>query len=1120
MNNPIKLLTLVLAIALVSCEKKERSDTTLPSAPSATETSSVSTYNFEQIPAEESGLRFNNALVHDLTTKSNVFDHDYFYNGSGVGVEDINNDGLMDIFFTGNQVPNKIYLNKGDLIFEDISASANINPVNEKWSSGVTFADVNNDGWMDIYVAQGGPYDKEQRKNLLLINQQDNTFIEQAAEYGLDDHGISTHAAFFDYDKDGDLDCVVMNENEYYGVYPSMFYKILSDKKELWENSSHLYRNDNGKFTDVTEQAGLLRPSFGLGLCISDLNNDGWPDIYLVNDYYLPDVMYVNNKNSTFSDQLKKTTNQIAFSGMGIDIADVNNDNLRDIFVLDMAPTNHVQSQTLMASINMPQFDLLVNKYDYQAQYMYNVLQLNVGNNKYHNIAQMAEVSKSDWSWAVLAMDTDHDMDEDIYVTNGYRRYSSDFDIRNQVTQAKQRFKGNVPLSVKEEIYNSLPEEKLANILFRNEGDLIFEDATSLSGLGAPSFSNGAAYSDFDNDGDLDIVVNNMDQEAFLFKNTTVENGGGNYIKIKTRGNLSEDFAQVAISAGGKKRSKESKRVRGYLSSVDKTVHFGLGDIAMVDTVSVTWPSGKYQELYNIPVDTTITFNEKEASVDRRGRLSKTIPAFKRSNNTIDFVHRENDYDDFMKEALLPYKQSTLGPCIAKGDANGDGKEDLYIGGANKQAGQLFLQTSKGFAEKRNRAFENDNLHEDMEALFIDIDSDGDQDLYVVSGGNEFMERAPEYQDRIYLNDGTGQFERQGSTEVDNYTISGKSVTKIDFDKDGDTDLIVGNRIKAQKYPLHEPSLIYENVNGTLQNVTARVAPDFEDFGIVNKVISTDINNDGWEDFIAVGEWTGIGVFLNENGVFRDISAESGLDNEKGWWFSITETDVNNDGNKDYVVGNVGLNHKYKPSPSSPLRVYADDFDLNGTLDVVMSYMHEGRYVPARGKEASTQQMPMLAKKVTTYSQFANSSVEELYGESIHVAYQRDVNQFKSLLLLNEGQGKFKIIELPSRAQSIPILDGESLDFNGDGFEDLILVGNIFHTEPDTPRLDNPFGLLLLSNQNDNYEVLGPESTGFYLNGDAKSVRLVKHENQKKTFAVVGVNNAPVEIYELNIPEK
>lgn len=1115
MKHLLKIFVLFLAVYFTSCEKEENGETMNSSEPSSMVSSSASTYNFEQIPSGQSGLNFNNALVHDLTTKSNVFDHDYFYNGSGVGVEDINNDGLMDIFFTGNQVPNKLYLNKGDLVFQDISESSNINSGHEKWSSGVTFADVNNDGWMDIYIAQGGPYEKEERKNLLLINQKDNTFIDQAEEYGLDDQGISTHAAFFDYDKDGDLDCVVMNENEYYGVYPSMFYKILSDKEELWKNSSHLYRNDNGRFTDVTEKAGLLRPSFGLGLCISDLNNDGWLDVYLVNDYYLPDVMYVNNKNGTFSDQIKKMTNQIAFSGMGIDIADVNNDNLRDIFVLDMAPTNHVQSQTLMASINMPQFDLLVNQYDYQAQYMYNVLQMNVGNNKYHNIAQMAEVSKSDWSWAVLVMDTDHDTDEDIYVTNGYRRYSSDFDIRNRVTQAKQRFNGNVPLSVKEEIYNSLPTEKLANILFRNEGDLIFGDATSLSGLGAPSFSNGAAYSDLDNDGDLDIVVNNMDEEAFLFKNTTMENGAGNYIKIKTRGKLSEDFAQVAISAGGKRRSKESKRVRGYLSAVDKTIHFGLGDLVVVDTISVTWPSGKYQEIYNVPADTTLTFYEKEAGSKPSLKPAEQVFTFEPASELINFTHEENEYDDFMKEALLPYKQSTLGPSIALGDANGDGKEDLYIGGAHEQAGELHLQTSKGFTKKNNQAFEKDAGHEDMEALFIDIDQDGDNDLYVVSGGNEFLERAEQYQDRIYINDGAGNFERKGSSEIDNYTISGKSVTKIDFDQDGDTDLIVGNRIKAQRYPLYEPSLIYENVNGTLQNVTARVAPDFEDFGIVNKVINTDINNDGWEDFIAVGEWTGIGVFLNEQGIFRDISEQSGLDSEKGWWFSIIESDVNNDGNKDYFVGNIGLNLKFKPSPESPLRVYADDFDLNGTLDVVLSYQHDGRYVPARGKEASTQQMPMLAKKVTTFDQFAHSSVEDLYGESIHVAYQRDVNQFKSLLLLNEGQGNFRKIELPSRAQSIPVLDGESFDVNGDGFEDLILVGNMYNTEPDTPRFDNPFGLLLLSNKKDGYKVIGPETTGFYLNGNVKSIRLIQHEGLKKTYAIIGVNDGPAEVYSL-----
>ena len=1107
----IIIVSILIIFSFNSCKKESTIESINTQKNSTQNTISP---NFLKIDSEQSGLNFNNKITHDLTSKANLFDYDFFYNGAGVGIEDVNNDGLKDIFFCGNQVPNKLYLNKGNLVFEDVSVTANIN-VNKNWSNGVTFVDINNDGWMDIYVSQGGPNNKEDRKNLLFINQKDLTFKEEASNYGLDDIGISTQSAFFDYDRDGDLDCIVMNENDFYGVDPSTFYSILKDKQILKNNSSHLYKNSNGKFIDVTEEAGLLKPTFGLGLCVSDINNDNWLDIYIANDYYVPDVLYINNKNGTFTNQIKTATNQVSFYGMGLDIADINNDNLQDIFVLDMASSDHIRSKTLMASMNVPKYNLLINTLGLQHQYMYNSLQLNMGNNKFHNISQLTGMSKTDWSWAALIFDADNDENEDVYITNGYRKYGSDNDIRTKIARAKQQYRGKVPLAVKEDLYNSLPSEKLANILYKNKGDLTFENVTSLSDLNEASFSNGAAYSDLDNDGDLDIVVNNMDDLAFLFKNMSVENGTGNFIKIITNGASSEDFAKASISYNGKTRTKESKRVRGYRSAVDKTIHFGLGNTSIIDTIKVIWPSSKQIIKHNVNVNTTVSFSENDAQSNNKiNSLTKKV-WFNKTTDAVIFKHIENEFNDFNKEILLPYKQSTLGPYITKGDVNGDGKNDIYIGGALGQAGQLFIQTNTGFVKTKQQAFNKDTHYEDMEALFIDIDNDQDNDLYVVSGGSEFNERSESLKDRIYINDGKGNFSRVNGTEIDLYTISGKTVTKIDYDKDGDFDIIIGNRIKPQKYPLHESSLIYENVNGTFTNVTSKIAPEFEDFGIVNKVISTDFNNDGWEDFIAVGEWTHIGVFINNKGTFTDISDKSKLDTQKGWWFSITETDVNNDGLKDYLIGNVGKNIKFKVSPEKPLRIYADDFDSNGTHDVVLSYKYNGVFVPARGKECSTQQMPFIAKKIPTYNEFANSNLEDIYGENINNAYQREANQFKSILILNQGNGKFKKIELPNMAQTIPILDGDTFDFNDDGFEDIIVVGNIFNTEVETPRLDNPFGLVLLSNKKDGYTVVNPDVTGFYINGNAKSVKIIERKNASNLI-IVGNNNSAVETFEFN----
>jgi hypothetical protein len=1067
--------------------------------------------SFKKIQSSVSGIDFNNTITHDLNTKFNLFDYDFFYNGAGVGIEDINNDGLKDIFFTGNQVPNKLYLNKGGLKFEDITETANIN-TNKNWSNGITFADVNNDGWMDIYISQGGPVDKNLRNNLLLINQKDNSFKEEAKKYGLNDTGISTQSAFLDFDKDGDLDCIVMNENDYYGTDPTQFYSILSDKSKLKENSSHLYENVNGKFLNVTEKSGLLSATFGLGLCISDINNDNWPDIYIANDYYVPDMMYLNNQNGTFTDVIKQTTNQVEFYGMGIDIADINNDNLNDIFALDMAASDHIRSKTLMASMNVSGFNLLTKTLNLQYQYMFNAVQLNIGQNKFHNVSQLTGMSKTDWSWAALIFDTDLDSKEDVYVTNGYRRYALDNDSRMQISQAKQQYRNNVPLNVKEAIYNGLPSEKLSNILFKNDGDLHFENVTAFSDLNEPSFSNGAAYSDLDNDGDLDIIVNNMDSDAFLFQNMAIENKLGNYLKVITKGKTSEDFAKVQVLFNGNTKTKESSRVRGYLSAVDKTIHFGLGKSKLIDTIKVFWPSGKYEEVYNTSSNSTITFNEEDAILNRSFSPSSRNLKFKKNNQLLNFTHQENEFDDFLKEGLLPYKQSTLGPFITKGDVNGDTKEDIYIGGAKGQAGQLFIQSGKGFITTNIPAFKSDAGYEDMEALFIDIENDGDNDLYVVSGGSEFNERSPELKDRLYINDGKGNFSKAASSDIDAYTISGKSITKIDFDKDGDLDIIVGNRIKPQQFPIHEPSIIYQNNNGVFTNVTRLVAPEFEDFGIVNKVITTDFNNDGWDDFIAVGEWTSVGMFLNNNGVFENIAGKNGLDKEIGWWFNVTETDINNDGNKDYLLGNVGKNIKFKVSVDKPLRVYADDFDDNGTNDLVLSYKYNDIFVPARGRECTSLQMPFIAEKIPTFNEFANSSLQDIYGEGLNTAYEREVNQFNSMLLINNGDGTFKKVILPIMAQTMPILDAASIDYNNDGFEDLVIVGNIYNTEVETPRLDNPYGLILVSNTKNGYNVVEPKESGFYLSGNAKSVETVSING--KSYIIVANNNSSIEVFE------
>ncbi|WP_350293613.1 VCBS repeat-containing protein [uncultured Croceitalea sp.] len=1072
---------------------------------------------FERISADISGLNFSNTLTEDISTSENLFNYDYFYNGAGVGVEDLNNDGLLDIFFCGNQVNNKLYLNKGDFKFEDITKSSGID-VAKNWSNGVTFVDINNDKWMDIYVSQGGPFERLQRKNLLYVNQQDGTFLEKAKEYGLDDMGISTQSAFFDYDKDGDLDCVVMNESELYGVDPINLKKLTDENSELkYFSSTHFYRNDNGKFKDVTKESGIELPIFGLGLSVADINDDGWLDFYIASDYYIPDVLFINNKNGTFSNQIKKYTNHISFYGMGMDIADINNDSMQDIFVLDMAANDHIRSKTLMASMNTKKFDYLVNKAGFHSQYMYNSLQLNMGGNKFSNISQATQMANTDWSWSVLMSDFDQDEDKDVFITNGYRRYALDNDLQQKVYAAKIKYKNNVPLDVKKNLYEAMPSEKLPNVLYQNNTKLKLKESSKEWGLADFSFSNGAALGDLDNDGDLDLIVNNIDENCFLYQNKTVENNLGNYVKVIAQGRLSESYPKIKISYGEKSQFIEIRRVRGYRSSQQNIAHFGMGNVDKIDTIRVLWPSGLYEERYNLSTNTTIEFKEESATkpLKIKNKLKKLFGDIDPSDYGISYVQKENTYDDFEKEILLPYKQSNLGPHISKGDVNGDNLEDFYIGGASGQEGTLYVQDTSGkFSIKTSSVFESDKVYEDMMSVFFDFDNDSDLDLYVVSGGNEFEQNSSLYSDRLYLNNGQGEFTKLKSKALEYYPQSGRAVSIIDFDKDGDKDILVGNRIIPKNYPRHAPSILYENKNGTLKNVTNEKANELVNFGIVNDIITTDFNNDGWDDFIAVGEWSKVGFFKNDSGNFSLIPKnETGI-NDKGWWFSINETDINNDGLPDYVVGNIGLNLKFKASEKKPFKIYANDFDNNGTMDIVLSKKYNGDYVPVRGRECSSQQMPFIKNKFKSYNEFANAKLIDIYGDGLDTAYENEATTFESILLINKGNNKFEKRILPIEAQFFPILESLSYDVNKDGFEDIIVGGNIYGTEVETPRLDAFSGLVLLSNSSDSYEPITFLESGLIFEGEVKDLEIIDVKN--KAILITAKNNDSINIKSIN----
>ena len=1066
---------------------------------------------FKLVNSAHSGLSFSNDIEADVSTNENLLDFDYFYNGAGVGIADINNDGLPDIFFCANQKDNKLYLNKGNLQFEDISGRSGINK-NKHWSNGVTFTDINNDGWLDIYVSQGGPNPEDERVNLLLINNKDLTFTEQADIYGLNDKGISTQSSFFDFDRDGDMDCFVMNESELYGYDPVSFHRLLLENAgDVYVSYSHLYRNDNGYFKDVTSSSGITAPSFGLGLSVADLNEDGWLDIYVANDYYQPDNVYINKKNGTFSDRSQNHLHQMSFFGMGVDIADVNNDGHQDIFVLDMASKDHVRSKTLMASMDLSSFDMLVNQFGFPYQYMFNSLQINNGKGIFHNVAHMSGLAKTDWSWAAIIEDFDHDGMKDIFVTNGYRKYGTDNDFKIKVEEAKRSYNGNVPLSEKEKLYQSIPSEPLPNYMFKQTEQLKFSEVQENWGLAAPSFSNGAATGDLDGDGDLEIVINNIDEEVHLYENTSSGKIGKNFINISLE-SLHEEFANVEIQYADNKQMCEVRRTRGYMSSLAPMAHFGLASFDLVDKIIIRLSDGKTYIKKDVSANQSLhlsDFQLEKSSAVKNMQKSKLRPALP-SALGINFKHNENDYNDFKNEVLLPYKQSTQGPCLAVEDINGDGIEDFFIGGASGQAGTIYIAEGGAYTALEIEALANDKIYEDVAALFIDLNNDGNKDLLVLSGGNEWSEDSGNYNDRIYLNI-NGSFQKQTESEFSRLSRIGGVVKKMDFDKDGDMDVIVGNRIIPQKYPLSAPSYLFENQNGILKDVTERAIPQLANAGIVNDIDVTDINNDGWPDLIIVGEWEKPKIFENKNGIFKKREVDI---LEEGMWFSVFSFDLENDGDDDFILGNIGENYKLKSSLESPLMVYAGDLDNNGTHDFVLSTKYKDVYVPVRGKECSSEQLPFITEKFATYESFASSTLVDVYGEKeLDETYQKRVTSNSSVLLRNDGNFQFTAVDLPRMAQTFPLLDAVSIDLNSDGFDDLIAGGTIYNTEVETPRLDAGSGIVILNNGGKLYDT-NLTDYNFYISGDLRDFEILNRGDKDKRL-LVARNNEVVSIMDI-----
>ncbi|HYG20576.1 MAG TPA: VCBS repeat-containing protein [Ohtaekwangia sp.] len=1057
---------------------------------------------FKRLSSDTTGIHFENTLT--VSEDFDVFRYRNFYNGGGVGIGDINNDGLPDVYLTSNMGDNKLYLNKGGFRFEDITAKAGVKGAKD-WSTGVSIADVNADGLLDIYVSNSGDIKGDNRENELFINNGNLTFTDKAAEFGLADKGFSTHAAFFDYDKDGDLDCYVLNNS--FRPISTLGYRNLRNQRDPL-GGHKLYKNDNGKFTDVSEDAGIYGSviGFGLGVTVGDVNQDNWPDMYISNDFYERDYLYINNHDGTFVEALEKYIGHLSMFSMGADLADLNNDGLPEIFSTDMLPDDNTRLKTLSAFETYDVYQLRLQN-GYYHQFMRNMLQMNTGDSTFIEVGELAGVSATDWSWGALLADFNNDAYKEIFVCNGIYKDVTDQDFveflgsSDQIKAAMEGKKIDFRMFV-----DRMNSQKLGNHMFTRKADWQYEDVATAWGLDEPGFSNGAAYGDLDNDGDLDLVVNNVNMELFVYRNQSREEAGGNYLALRLKGYAQNLFglgASVhAFTASGELRFDQMP-MRGFQSSMDYKMLIGLGQHESIDSLVVLWPDNTMQVLKNVAANQELVLDHTAATETWKPVKKKGNPVLT-AINTTEIRHRENSFNDFDRDRLLYHMLSTQGPAFAKTDLNRDGRDDFFIGGSVGTPGAIYVQQpGNAFKKITMPLFDTDSLAEDVDAVFFDADGDGDEDLFVVTGGSEHTNQSPYQLDRLYINQGMAagrlSFEKADSRKLPRRYQSGSCVRPADIDNDGDIDLFVGTGFMPSYYGLPcDQFILLNDGRGNFSDASAKIAPAFKKLGMVTDAAWFDYDKNGFSDLLVIGDWMPVMLFMN-NGNQLLPDTIKGLENLEGWWNTMEAADLDQDGDTDFVLGNLGQNSMFKPTVDNPVALYVNDFDRNGSIEPIFATAgKDGAEYPTALRQDIVKQMSSLKKQFVYYKDYAGKSVDDIFDrELLDRATVLKFREPRTGVLMNNGASGFHFAPLPVRAQVAPVFGIAVVDANADSYPDILLGGNLFAVKPEAGRYDALRGLLLSGDGKGGFTPLTPEQSGLNLPGEVRHIRLLNSKGEK-----------------------